>query len=61
MKRIAAVFHLTVPEQRMILVLLLAYVAFVLIQNGRDSSRQGVAPIEAVTDVQPSPSPGIFP
>lgn len=58
MKRIGAVFELTVPEQRVILVLLLALVA---VEDYRDSNRHRPPSVAAAAEDQPSPSPGILP
>ena len=61
MKRIGAVFELTVPEQRVILVLLLALIALVAIEDYRDSNRHRPPSVAAAAEDQPSPSPGILP
>ncbi len=56
MKRLRGVFSLTVPEQRVIIVLLSLLVIFVALRTYRAAKSDG-APIE----IQSSPSPGIRP
>ncbi len=52
MKRLRQVFPLTVPEQRLVLALLLAWVLYLFFVSGRNEPRP---------TLQPSPSPGMRP
>ena len=56
MKKLRGVFELTVPEQRVIIVLLSIFVAVIAFRSYR-AQHQPAPAIEA----QPSPSPGIRP
>ncbi len=58
MKRFFAMFELTVAEQRLIIVLLLIFVAAVAVKKYRERTNDHRA-VEAF--VQPSPSPGTRP
>ncbi len=58
MKRFFAMFELTVAEQRLIIVLLLIFVATVAVRSYRERTNDH-RPVEAVA--QPSPSPGTRP
>ena len=61
-KRLLQIAELTVPEQRVVVFVLCALVAFVTLKTYRDAAKHesGSAPPAAVAD-QPSPSPGIRP
>ncbi len=56
MKRLRAVFALTVAEQRVVISLLSLFVALAAVKHYRDAH---LSPLPAT--VQPSPSPGILP
>jgi len=58
MKRLRGVFELTVPEQRIIVVLLLAFVALVAVRQYREHPTHQRS---AESLVAPSPSPGTRP
>ncbi len=55
MKRLQRVFELTVPEQRVVIALLLAFVLIVAYQTHRERVKTATPPITQ------SPSPGILP
>ncbi len=55
MKRLRRVFELTVAEQRVVIVLLLAFVLIVAYQTHRERVRTATPPITQ------SPSPGTLP
>lgn len=62
MKRFLAMFELTVAEQRVVIFLLLALVAFAALMSRRDTGGNEVvnSTTPAASD-QPSPSPGTGP
>ena len=56
MKRLRGVFELTVPEQRVIILILSVLIAVMVAKNYR-TTNPAPSPVEA----QSSPSPGILP
>lgn len=60
MKRLLAVFELTVPEQRALIVLLSLLIAFVAVENRRHRGEDRAIPSKDAP-AQLSPSPGIRP
>lgn len=61
-KRLLQVGELTVPEQRLVIFLLCALVAFVALRSYRSGAREKEqSPTPSSLADQPSPSPGIRP
>lgn len=59
MKRLLRVFELTVPEQRVVIVLLSLLVLFVAVKHHRRAADPAPSPNDL--SAQPSPSPGMRP
>ncbi len=62
MKRLLRIVELTGPEQRVVVFVLCALVAFVTLKAYRDAAKHQLSSAQpAVVADQPSPSPGIRP
>jgi heme/copper-type cytochrome/quinol oxidase subunit 2 len=60
MRRVRELFTLTVSEQRVIIVLLVAFVLFFAVRTYRDAAKDTPRGFDSAED-QPSPSPGMRP